>query len=158
MPLLISPHLDDVCYSVAGLAARARAGAPRHRLYGLGSPRLPPSLSATRRRPPRRVRPRTSHSAAASGYRHALGLPDTSAGGTDFAQLRRPAGDEDELRRRATDELRALMLRLGTTRCWIPLGLGGRADHLVTREAAVAAAAETGTAVTYTRTCPARWG
>jgi hypothetical protein len=41
MALLISPHLDDVCYSVAGLAARARAGAPRHRLYGLGSPRLP---------------------------------------------------------------------------------------------------------------------
>ena len=62
-------------------------------------------------------------------------------------------GDEPDLQRQVTGELLAILDGLGATKCLVPLALGGHADHVLTRDAATAAASASA-AVTYYEDLP----
>jgi LmbE family N-acetylglucosaminyl deacetylase len=155
-PLFVSPHPDDICFSVACLAAHV-AG-PKHlltvftcsrwtepgRMPGAGHA----EVTAARKRED------VSFCRRNAFTRHALAMPDSSMRHEPGRGLRDSTGHEAALAESILTALRALCRRERTSALFAPLALGVHADHVACRVACEQVAAEGGLALLYYEDLP----
>lgn len=154
LALFVSPHPDDVCFSLGALVSRLAV--EKHLLTVFSRS----AWAAPSWRGPRTVdevsAARTSEDArfcAALGLTyHAFALPDASV--RSPGKPRAASGDEGELRLRAEGHLRELARANAFHLLFVPLGLGAHPDHLVSRLAAERVAAETGSGLVFYEDLP----
>ncbi len=147
-PLLLSPHCDDIAYSLAGqilagdLLVSAETGAPPHLLTLFSQSTFAPYApgSVDRRRITALRLAEDGAFCQALGLTHdwlplaeapLRGYPDVDSLFVEAEQASRDPVLEELTRRLASQAERS-----PPTRVYAPLGIGGHVDHLVTRLAA----------------------
>ncbi len=151
--VMVSPHPDDVCFSIAGVAATTQVGhlvtVCTRSAFITGPPWRANADEVTRARTTEDV----LFCAQLGLRRHPLGHPDTSVRSTG-ADMRDAAGDENAMVACIADQLAAVLAELSDPLCLAPLGIGGHIDHEVAREGAIRAAANTGAAIGFYEDLP----
>lgn len=154
--LFVSPHADDVCFSLLGVIVSMPGAADLATAFSQ-SEWVEPEWDGPRGRTHVSIvrgEEDEAFCAAAKMDRYALGFEDSSVRYRSVGNLRRPDADQAGLTDQVAEGISALLRARAYDAVFAPMGLGEHTDHTITSAAARRAAEDAGLPVVFYEDVP----